>query len=545
MAKKILKTTEAQERIINEESNCVVVAKPGSGKTHVLSEKIKRIIPNLPDYKGIIAISFTNKASKELENRSLSGGLYKKASFFGTIDSFFISEIIMPFGAQLFGRGTKERLINRVEDLEMDKRGDFSWLDSKEPFLDLVYSNINVLKEYFLNGFIILETVPLLAIYIFDNSIACKNYFKARYSHVFIDEYQDSGEGQHEVFLRLKQLGLTAIAVGDVDQSIYAFAGKDSKFLSSLPQEGFKLLPLQYNHRSHNSIVNYASTLLDSSFELLECDRKNVIEKNIIGNEVNIAEWINRAAVVYKKKFGVKNFKDICILTKSNKTAQIIDKNLKLEHKLFIQTELDNDINPSSILFKNLLKCSLDKEENKYDLVKDLVDIDNSSAKLRKIISIINNLRVLFEDVDNNEDDIVTEFKKVSKEVFQKPAAVRSIELLYGILSDKVSLDSYLPPKDNQINIMTLHKSKGLEFDLVFHLDLYDYVLPRKWRDGYEIIYPDYKQDLNLHYVGITRAKTCCVLVSSTQRHNAKQQEVRAEMSEFFNRNNLGALRIK
>ena len=77
--------TDQQSRIIAETSSCVVIAKPGSGKTFVLSEKIKRIIPGLIDYKGVIAISYTNKASDELKRRCLSGGLDKKCSFFGPL----------------------------------------------------------------------------------------------------------------------------------------------------------------------------------------------------------------------------------------------------------------------------------------------------------------------------------------------------------------------------------------------------------------------------------------------------------------------------
>ena len=71
---------------------------------------------------------------------------------------------------------------------------------------------------------------------------------------------------------------------------------------------------------------------------------------------------------------------------------------------------------------------------------------------------------------------------------------------------------SFLPPADNEIQLLTLHKAKGLEFDIVFHLNLYQWILPQ-----YK---GDYSQDLNLHYVGITRAKKCCVLCTSTHRQS-------------------------
>jgi len=83
--------TPEQNKIIEETSNCVVIAKPGSGKTFTIAFKIRSILVDLPHYKGVAAISFTNKASDELEHRSLPRGVDRKNSFFGTIDKFFIS----------------------------------------------------------------------------------------------------------------------------------------------------------------------------------------------------------------------------------------------------------------------------------------------------------------------------------------------------------------------------------------------------------------------------------------------------------------------
>ena len=87
--------TPDQLRAINYSDSMVVIAKPGSGKTYVVSEKIRRILPELPEHKGVIAISYTNKASSELKKRSTRNGIKQKGSFFGTIDKFCDREIIM------------------------------------------------------------------------------------------------------------------------------------------------------------------------------------------------------------------------------------------------------------------------------------------------------------------------------------------------------------------------------------------------------------------------------------------------------------------
>lgn len=90
-----------QDQAIQCVSDMVIVARPGSGKTSVLSRKIRNLIPKLRPYQGIIAISFTNKASDELERRCKAEAFDVKNSFFGTIDEFCLREIVFPFARQL------------------------------------------------------------------------------------------------------------------------------------------------------------------------------------------------------------------------------------------------------------------------------------------------------------------------------------------------------------------------------------------------------------------------------------------------------------
>ena len=96
---------------------------------------------------------------------------------------------------------------------------------------------------------------------------------------------------------------------------------------------------------------------------------------------------------------------------------------------------------------------------------------------------------------------------------------------------------------------MTLHKSKGLEFDLVFHLDLYNWVIPklRPYDGGMRfentLEFQDFYQDINLHYVGITRAKKACILCSSSKRINTQGQEKNLASSYFLGINDLPSYR--
>ena len=102
--------TPTQRDIINEDGHTVVLASPGSGKTFVMSEKIKRLLrsDDMRDYQGVIAISYTRKASLNLKKKSLTDGVREKNSFFGTIDSFCLTQVILPFGNYVIGYPDKE-----------------------------------------------------------------------------------------------------------------------------------------------------------------------------------------------------------------------------------------------------------------------------------------------------------------------------------------------------------------------------------------------------------------------------------------------------
>jgi len=254
--------TPEQQDIVDESGNCVVIAKPGSGKTSTLSWKIAGIIPDLPHYQGVIAISYTNKASDELERKCLSYGVDRKGSFFGTIDRFFLSEIIIPFGGHVFGLPRREFEVVKLDEIE--DVADIESLFDAAAYEDIVTRYLSLLHALYTEGKVILESFGFLAVYIYNMSLACRRYLKARYSHVIIDEYQDCGIWQHIMFKKLVKSGICGVAVGDLDQSIFAFAKKDPKYLAELARDetNYTVYPLSINHRCHRSIINYSLRLL-------------------------------------------------------------------------------------------------------------------------------------------------------------------------------------------------------------------------------------------------------------------------------------------
>src|SRR5690606_28234247 len=134
--------------------------------------------------------------------------------------------------------------------------------------------------------------------------------------------------------------------------------------------------------------------------------------------------------------------------------------------------------------------------------------------KAKKVIKLLHDVEGL--EKYQSPLELLDKFIEIASLIYPNAVNTNSINILQKILSDQILLEKFKPADSDQVQIMTLHKSKGLEFDIVFHLDLYKYIMPSSYNG--EFISPI--QDLNLHYVGITRAKKVCILCTSTKRHN-------------------------
>lgn len=535
--------TIEQSNIIEANGNIVTVAKPGSGKTFVVAEKIKRILPELEEYEGIIAISFTNKASNELKERSLVEGLDKKESFFGTIHKFYIAEIVLSFGKQIFGLPTNRLEITDIENSNLDEDRK-TYLKNLSQNFD--YSNpdhIGTLEEIFREGEIYLSLIEKFAIYIFDNSLSCRRYMEVKYKYIIIDEFQDCGSEQYNIFIKLQQLGLVAIAVGDLDQSIYGFTGRSSLFLQHLMNnQDFTTFPLSKNHRCHPSIINYSLRLMSSNATLLPTQDIRVFHRNITGNELNIANWIDGNINQIKQNFGVTSLSNIAILVRGYRTANIIDTNLVTPHKIVNQSLLEVDTNEVSFLFDNILKFVFDNSFTITETIEKFVSLDTlKSHEQRRIKECFDFLSDYFRNGNNSFDDVKEKFETIAFILMPLKTVDISLSLLEQVLSRE--LDIYSSNGADEIQILTLHKSKGLEFDIVFHLDLYEWIMPAKTIINNNQQFVSYEQDLNLHYVGVTRAKKACILCTSSKRTNSGGRILNGNYSEFFRLNNLNQLR--
>ncbi|MDG0805672.1 ATP-dependent helicase [Pectobacterium brasiliense] len=533
--------TPQQTNAIEYDHSMIITACPGSGKTTVIKEKIRSVTSELPSYKGVIAITFTIKASEELELRCKKDAHDTKNSFFGTIDSFCLSEVILPFLRKVWGGDPSQ--CRMVKKLGLPYSNYIRNTKNPSPTLEDI-DNDHGFKRLYDEGILVMNTFSGLALKILNNSLSSRRYLKSRYSHVFIDEYQDASLSQHQLFLKLNELGLTSVAVGDIWQSIYEFRGGSSELLMELVsnEEVFKHFEINLNHRCHPSIINYASRLLDRDFELLETPSINVFRRRIEGNLTDIGDTISEWISDWLKKnmWDLNKPKEIAILTRKEDSLKLLSLGMKINYRLYIDTPLDKIETDCSSLFMNLLKYKYDLKNTTQEVV-NLTNIQLKTkgyqlVKIRKRIEKIRQIDVV--------QDLVNEFNSIA-EMIGFSSKKNDNDALIRTLEDEIFLNRFRPTNDQEIQMMTLHKSKGLEFKLVLHFDMDEWSFPfRLWNDENKDIpiYPSLQQETNLHYVGITRAENCCVLINAGKRLNSLGNFSNTQESYFFKLEQLSNL---
>ena len=517
-----------QEECIAYNGSCAITARPGSGKTFCLSRKIIASQKASLPYQGVIAISYTNKASEELEERCRRMGYANSYSFFGTIDRFCLSQIIFPFARHCFGDIPRLEVVDEPPDdreymAELSKATD-----------ETSNQTVLLVKKALHEGVIPLNAIGIIALVILASTSQCKRYLKARYSRFFVDEYQDCGEIQHKIVLQLVELGITGSVVGDVDQAIFGFAGKSPDFLKSLIQDDrFKHFEITENRRCDKSIVAYSLRLLGiDSHQIPPQDDIRIFVPHIDGDEQSVSRAIADNLPKIMEKYSVEHFNQVAVLARSGKSLDRFAKYCGLPCRLYERTCLDDSYSIPKTMFKEILQLRFSKP-----LIWPFVDMqlgETASTRAK---------RAAYEDIRNLAETPAEQLASKIDEI--KALAVRlsgtlpnddDLTALEETLNDVHKLkNAYAPADESEVNCLTYHKAKGLEFDIVFCLDCYEYILP-----GYDP--SQFQQDLCLFYVGVTRAKQACYIPQGTFRHNAKGECKKASRSSFLSLNGVNEM---
>lgn len=535
--------TPDQVRAIESEANMVITACPGSGKTSIIVEKIIREVEDLKPYQGVIGITFTVKASKELKKRCKKNGVNTKASYFGTIDHFCLSEIIHPFISRIYGIAVIPLECKLYNDLDEKLRAGLPDLNAIGNELKTEEYGLYepIFRELYTKGIIVLETLGVLSVHVINNSSGCKKYIKSKYKSLYVDEYQDSSEPQHQLFISLLDLGLKAVAVGDVQQSIYAWRGSDPQYIQDLiaKPDVFEHHIVNINHRCHPSINNYANRLFNSNSAVQSTKEIRVYQWVLNGHQLSAVQQINNSINKLIVDGLAPSLSEVAILVRNNRSLEFVKNGLSVPFRVYSDDPLSSINTPATKVLNGLLFYYFDSTFLANDVLEVIEQFRTLSTTERKKFSkTIKSLRNIPQD--ELKDNLI----RLCQALIEIDITKIEENALRGTLGDEIIVKQYKPIDQNEVQVMTLHKSKGLEFDVVFHLDLYDWVFPRRIYTGdfNEEKFDNWEQELNLHFVGITRAKEHCILVSSTRRLNSNDEEKSGKKSQFMTLQGLAGL---
>jgi len=598
-----------KEATLRIEGPLLIVAGAGSGKTRVLTSRIAHIIKQHKAFPNqILAVTFTNKAAKEMQIR-VSKLLRKEATglpWLGTFHS--ISAKLLRKHADAVGlksnfsiidQTDQERLIKnicKVENVDTKKISPKyilavidKWKNKGLYPDDIILKKKNPLEKNFLEIYKIYQKklidlnaadfsdLILHTVKIFENYKDISELYSKKFKYILVDEYQDTNFIQSEWLKYLSKHNKNICCVGDDDQSIYSWRGAEIKNFLEFDKvyENTKIIRLEKNYRSTQNILNVASNLIENNQNrvgkklftnhgdgekvALTCFRNAKDEATEIGSDIEIFKKKyspNEMAILVRAIFQTREFEERFLKIgipyriiggiKFYERAEIKDciGYLRVVHQSLDDLSFERIINiPKRSIgdttIKNINECAKKNNCSLEAASKKLIEENKIKPKTKiGLSSLLNFLEKWRNDLKNNtnhnkllqiilDESGYSEMLKNKKDL-ENENRLENIKELLNAMKEFDNLENFLEHvalatsldqnwQSEKVNLMTMHASKGLEFDVVF--------LPG-WEEG---LFPHQKsieekgengleEERRLAYVGITRAKKLAKISFSMNR---------------------------
>ncbi len=598
-----------QEAVKTLEGPLLVVAGAGSGKTKVLTSRIVHIIRSHKAFSSqILAVTFTNKASKEMQIR-VSKLLKRDATglpWLGTFPS--ISAKILRKHADAVGLKSNFTIIDQDDQLRLIKNISKSenidikkispkyilaiidkWKNKGMYPEDVILKKKDILEKNFLKIYkiyqqklldlnstdfsdLILHTLKIL-----ETQEDIRKLYSKKFKYILVDEYQDTNLIQSKWLKYLSLEYNNICCVGDDDQSIYSWRGAEIKNFLEFDKiyKNTKIIRLEKNYRSTQNILNVASKLIennqnrvgktlytnqeDGELVTLDCFRNVKDEATEISSTIENFKKknsLNEIAILVRAIFQTREFEERFLKVgipyriiggiKFYERAEIKDcvaylrciyqpmDDLSFERIINVPKRSIGDTTIKSIseysknnncsleiASKKLIELNKIKPKTKIGLKFLLNLLDKWRDDRKKNINHVKLLQTVldesgYSEMLKNKKDLENENRLENiKELLIAMKEFDNLESFLEHVALATSLDQDW--ESEKVNLMTLHASKGLEFNIVY--------LPG-WEEG---LFPHQKsieekgengleEERRLAYVGITRAKKIAKISFSMNR---------------------------
>src|ERR671929_459632 len=309
-----------REAVLHTEGPLLVIAGAGSGKTRVLTYRVAHLIsacgvkPN-----EILAITFTNKAAGEMRSRleNLLGDtaraiwiltfhaacgriLRREAGRLGYRSNFTI-----------YDQADQVRLVKQcLEELERDPKrfvprgihaqisnaknqliGPDEYASRVASFYDQTVADVYALyqRKLFSSNAVDFDDLLMLTVDVLQRFPEAREKWASAFRYILVDEYQDTNHAQYRLLQLLAEKHMNLCAVGDPDQSIYAFRGADIRNILDFERDfpGTRTIALEQNYRSTNAILRAANAVIENNRERKP---KNLFSELGEGEPVDVTE---------------------------------------------------------------------------------------------------------------------------------------------------------------------------------------------------------------------------------------------------------------
>jgi DNA helicase II / ATP-dependent DNA helicase PcrA len=362
-----------RQAVINSDGPSLVIAGAGAGKTRVLTYRIVHLLDKGVPSRKILALTFTNKAAKEMKERitRIVSTESSRYLWMGTFHSIF-AKILRMEGEKLgykpnftiYDTADSRSLIRSIikemslDDSTYKPAAIGSRISSAKNNLvtAAMYSANATMQEYDRSS-----KMPLLSdIYrayaarcfranamdfddlLLNTNILFRDFpqtlaaYQDRFNYILVDEYQDTNYSQYLIVKKLAATHHNICVVGDDAQSIYSFRGARIENILEFKNDytDYQLFKLEQNYRSTQTIVNAANTIISNNEGQI---KKNVFSENETGEKIQVFqsmtdsdEGFNVSSDIFDKKMSLQlNWSDFAILYRTNAQSRIFEETLR------------------------------------------------------------------------------------------------------------------------------------------------------------------------------------------------------------------------
>ena len=317
---------EQKEAALHTKGPLLIVAGAGAGKTKTITHRIVNLIKEGVAPEKILAVTFTNKAAKEMRERIISE-IKKNAkgqdnipfiSTFHSLGVYIIKENARLLGLTkhftILDEGDSTTLIKEIlKELDIDpkqydpkkikniisrKKGEFIHLADytekvRDPLGKIVAQVWNLYeKQKMKENSLDFDDLLLKATKLLKENEKIRKIYQEKWEYIHIDEYQDTNEVQYLMSKLLSENNKNICVVGDADQNIYSWRGANLKNILSFEKDypNAKIILLEQNYRSTKNILEAANEIIRKNKYRPD---KNLFTKNKIGERIGFYEALD------------------------------------------------------------------------------------------------------------------------------------------------------------------------------------------------------------------------------------------------------------